>query len=97
MFLQAELKCEYEGTPYRVYINDELITERFFAIPPGLLKTIKYQIDNEKFYVQPIDCLNILSLEITDNENYNIKIESLSDKIVHLHNWTVQEKPYEDK
>ena len=41
MYLQARIKCERDGTPYRVYINDELITERFFSIPTGVLNTIK--------------------------------------------------------
>jgi len=31
MWIQAILKCDRDHTPYRVYINDELITERFYA------------------------------------------------------------------
>ena len=31
MWIEAILKCDVDHTPYRVYINDELITERFYA------------------------------------------------------------------
>jgi len=31
MFLEATLTCDIDGAPYRVYVNDELITERFYA------------------------------------------------------------------
>ena len=35
MFIDAKIKCEKDHTPYRIYINDELITERFYTILPG--------------------------------------------------------------
>ena len=35
MWIEAKLKCEVDHTPYRVYINDELITERFYTIDPA--------------------------------------------------------------
>ena len=34
MWIEAVLKCDVDHTPYRVYINDELITERFYTIAP---------------------------------------------------------------
>jgi hypothetical protein len=34
MWIEAVLKCERDHTPYRVYINDELMTERFYTISP---------------------------------------------------------------
>ena len=97
MFLQARIKCERDGTPYRVYINDELITERFFAISPNVLNTIKYQEHGVKYYFKPSDISNILTLEIKDCEKYDIKIENLSDVQVHLHEITTQETPFENK
>ena len=97
MFLQAKLKCEKDSTPYRVYINDELITERFFSIPPSVLNTIKYQENGEKYYFQTSDVFNILALEIEDCKKYDIKIENLSDVQVHLHELTTQETAFEDK
>jgi len=35
MWIEAVLKCDVDHTPYRVYINDELITERFYTIAPN--------------------------------------------------------------
>jgi hypothetical protein len=32
MLLQAKLKCNKDHVPYRVYVDDELITERFYTI-----------------------------------------------------------------
>ena len=34
MWIEAVLKCDVDHTPYRVYINDELMTERFYTIAP---------------------------------------------------------------
>jgi hypothetical protein len=35
MWIEAVLKCDVDHTPYRVYINDELMTERFYTIAPN--------------------------------------------------------------
>jgi len=67
MFLQAEIKCNKDSTPYRIYINDELITERFYALPPYLLT--KFTADNIS---------NVLMFEIKDAEGYNVTIENIS-------------------
>ena len=32
MFIRARLECEKNHIPYRIYINDELMTERFYTI-----------------------------------------------------------------
>ena len=32
MLLQAKLKCNKDHVPYRVYVDNELITERFYTI-----------------------------------------------------------------
>ena len=32
MLLEAKLKCNKDHVPYRIYVNDELITERFYTI-----------------------------------------------------------------
>ena len=34
MWIEAVLKCDRDHTPYRVYINDELMTDRFYTISP---------------------------------------------------------------
>lgn len=35
MYIQAVIKCDVDNTPYRVYINGELMTERYYADPDG--------------------------------------------------------------
>lgn len=66
MYLQAKIKCERDGTPYRVYINDELITERFFTATRNF---------NTKDTIQLM--WNTLLLEIKDADHYDVKIENV--------------------
>lgn len=92
MFLQAKLKSKHDNAQYRVYINDELITERFFVIPYASLQPI----GDLACPITIDDVSNILNLEITDQPKYDIKVESITDQAVHLHDWHVQENPYEN-
>tara|TARA_B100001093_G_scaffold517725_1_gene600159 strand:+ start:204 stop:449 length:246 start_codon:yes stop_codon:yes gene_type:complete len=71
MIINAKLKCDKDHIPYRVFINDELITERFYSI--SSLDTVS----------------NDLQVSLKDSENYNIKIENLSDTEVHLVDYTI--------
>ena len=97
MYLQAKIKSEKDGTPYRVYINDELITERFYTVPHGTLTPII--IDG----VKPVlfeDISNILNLEIRDAKTYDVKIENVPGypkARVWIEDVQWQEEPYEDK
>ena len=89
MYLQARIKCERDGTPYRVYINDELITERYFT-------TVKNWNTNELI----LNTWNTLALEIADSNDYTVSIENVPGtpkaKVwVDSVHW--QETPYEDK
>jgi len=89
MFLQARIKCERDGTPYRVYINDELITERYFT-------TAKNWNTNELI----LDTWNTLALEIEDRDDYTVSIENVPGypkARVWIDEVKWQEKPYEDK
>lgn len=95
MFLQAKIKSEKEGTPYRVYINDELITERFYTVPHSTL--------TPTIGVKPVlfeDISNILNLEIRDAKTYEVKIENVPGTPkakVWVDSVQWQEKPYENK
>ena len=89
MFLQARIKCERNGTPYRVYINDELITERYFT-------TAKNWNTNELI----LDTWNTLALEIEDRDDYTVSIENVPGypkSRVWIDEVKWQETPYEDK
>ena len=73
MWIEAILKCDVDHTPYRVYINDELITERFYTIAPNTVS-------------------NNLVVELEDSPAYDVRVESLTDTIVLLSDYSVKEK-----
>lgn len=78
MFLEVILKSEHENAPYRVYINDELITERRYAITT--LNPPRPTISNN------------LLVELKESPEYNVSVVSLTDKQVLLSDYTVKEK-----
>jgi hypothetical protein len=73
MWIEAVLKCDVDHTPYRVYINDELMTERFYTIAPNTVS-------------------NNLVVELEDSPAYDVRVESLSDTLVLLSDYSVKEK-----
>ena len=73
MWIEAVLKCDVDHTPYRVYINDELMTERFYTIAP---RTVS----------------NNLVVELEDAPAYDVRVESLTDTLVLLSDYSVKEK-----
>jgi len=73
MWIEAVLKCDVDHTPYRVYINDELMTERFYTIAPSTVS-------------------NNLVVELEDAPAYDVRVESLTDTIVLLSDYSVKEK-----
>jgi len=83
MFIDVILKCPYENAPYRVYINDELITERF------------YTFIGKNEYVHPL-ISNTIHVELKDSLTYDVRVESLTDKQVLLSDYTVREKKNEN-
>ena len=78
MLLEAKLKCDKDHVPYRIYVDDELITERF------------YTIENDK------TVSNDLQIELVDANDYDVKIENLSDTQVHLVDYTIRKIPNEN-
>ena len=73
MWIEAVLKCDVDHTPYRVYINDELMTERFYTIAPRAVS-------------------NNLVVELEDSPAYDVRVESLTDTLVLLSDYSVKEK-----
>jgi len=73
MWIEAVLKCDVDHTPYRVYINDELMTERFYTIVPNTVS-------------------NNFVVELEDAPAYDVRVESLTDTIVLLSDYSVKEK-----
>ena len=78
MLLEAKLKCDKDHVPYRIYANDELITERFYTIAS------KNTVSND------------LRIELADANDYDVKIENLSDTQVELVDYTVRKVPNEN-
>jgi hypothetical protein len=78
MLLEAKLKCNKDNIPYRIYIDGELITERFYTIAS------KDTVSND------------LVVELVDANDYDVKIESLSDTQVHLVDYTIRKIPNEN-
>ena len=100
MYLQATINCQEDGTPYRVYINDELITERFYTLPSSVLSTISHREYGETHYFQPEHVKNVLNLEIKDAPDYSVRIETIpghKKTEVKLLDVKWQEQPYEDQ
>ena len=96
MFLQAKIKSDKDGTPYRVYINNELITERFFTVPIGTFAPIAGV--PSPFNIA--DVKNVLNLEIQDAKTYDVKIENVPgypEAKVWIDEVRWQEEPYENK
>lgn len=77
MWIEAVLKCDVDHTPYRVYINDELMTERFYTIAPNTVS-------------------NNLVVELEHAPAYDVRVESLTDTLVLLSDYTIKEKRNEN-
>ena len=73
MWIKVKIKSEKNNTPYRVFINDELMTERFYTIAP---RTVS----------------NNLVVELEDSPAYDVRVESLTDTLVLLSDYSVKEK-----
>jgi hypothetical protein len=78
MFLEVILKSQSENAPYRVYVNDELITERLYAITT--LHPPRPTISNN------------LIVELENSTGYDVSVVSLTDKQVLLSDYNVKEK-----
>jgi len=95
MWINVKIKAEKDNTPYRVFINDELITERFYTIPRGALAPI----EGKPSGITLEDISNILQLEITDADDYKVKIENIprhSQEKVWIEEVKWQEESYEN-
>ncbi len=66
MWIKVKIKSEKHNTPYRVFINDELMTERFYTAP-------KNWTENNKI----TETWNTLGLEIADAEDYTATVENV--------------------
>jgi len=66
MYIQVKIKCDKNNTPYRVFINGELITERLYTAP-------KNWDSNDRIS----HTCNTLAFQIADAEHYTAKITNV--------------------
>lgn len=89
MWLKADIKCDTKvSVPYRVYINKELITERFYGAPRSYMTKEKIG-----------ETWNTLFIELEDSDHYDVDIEMVPGyptANVYLNSVKWQEKRFED-
>ena len=78
MLLTAVLKSETDNAPYRIYINDELITERYYVhdnniesnnLIMAVPKLEEYDIQVESLTDTKVNLLSYDITELKKNEN----------------------------
>ena len=71
MWIEAVLKCDRDHTPYRVYINDELMTERFYTIAPNTVSNnLVVELEDAPAYDMRVESLTDIEVLLSD---YTIK------------------------
>lgn len=68
MIIEAVLKCDVDGTPYRIYINDELMTERFYTITSKntISNNLKVELDYATDYKVIVENLSNAEVRLED-------------------------------
>jgi len=67
MWIEAVLKCDHNHTPYRVYVNDELITERFYTISPkSVSNNLVVELENRPAYDVRVESLTDIEVILSD-------------------------------
>ena len=67
MYIQAVMKCEKDNTPYRIYLNDELITERYYSLDESVISNnLELHITESPEYNLKIQSLTDVSVELID-------------------------------
>lgn len=67
MWIEAVLKCDRDHTPYRVYINDELMTERFYTISPKTVSNnLVVELEHSPVYDIRVESLTDIEVILSD-------------------------------
>mgnify|MGYP001193310087 CR=1 FL=1 len=67
MWIEAVLKCDHNHTPYRVYVNDELITERFYTISPkSVSNNLVVELEHRPAYDVRVESLTDIEVILSD-------------------------------
>ena len=70
MIVEVKLKCDKDHIPYRIYINDELMTERYYAMPNKnvVSNDFKVNIKEQDSYDIQIENLSDTIVNIVDTK-----------------------------
>ena len=67
MYIEAVMKCEKDNTPYRIFLNDELITERYYSLDESVISNnLELHITESPEYNLEIQSLTDVSVELID-------------------------------
>ena len=67
MWIEAVLKCDVDHTPYRVYINDELMTERFYTISPkSVSNNLVVELEHSPAYDVRVESLTDIEVILSE-------------------------------
>ena len=67
MWIEAVLKCDRDHTPYRVYINDELMTERFYTISPkSVSNNLVVELEHSPAYDVRVESLTDIEVILSE-------------------------------
>lgn len=73
MWIEAVLKCDVDHTPYRVYINDELMTERFYTIAPKTVSNnLVVELEDAPAYDVRVESLTDIEVRL---DSYQCTVE----------------------
>ena len=80
MIINAKLHCDYDKVPYRIWINNELITERYYTCFFKKTGTVE----------ENTTLSNDLHVHLKDADDYDIRIENLSNVKVKLIDYSIK-------
>jgi hypothetical protein len=67
MYIEAVMKCEKDNTPYRIFLNDELITERYYSLDESVISNnLELYITESPEYNLTVQSLTDVPVELID-------------------------------
>ena len=79
MLIKAKLECDKDHIPYRIYINGELMTERYYTIatPKTISNDFTIQLEDADTYDFKLENLSDTEVKLVD---YNIIKEEVQNE-----------------